>query len=322
MILSLSIPEPFATNQTQVGKTGFDILQRHRLHSRMDMIRDCDKVLEEKNKEMKLGEYLDGFSRLNAYHKYHYYRLGLYGRIGYFFAFLFHRLFPKLHPVTRKLYLAITKGKTQYFSKTEVLGRLFRAGFQMVAFSEEKGEIRFRVYKSAEFGETSPPSYWPVFRMRRVGKNGKIIHVYKWRTMHPYAEYVQEFIRVTQGLDETGKFKNDFRVTRWGKFLRKYWLDELPMLFNLFSGNIKLIGVRPISANYLKLYPESFQEYRKKFKPGLIPPYYADMPRNFDEIVASENRYFESYEKNAFMTDLRYFSRILSNILVKKARSK
>lgn len=323
MALLLPDPEPTKLEILQPKKTGpATPVVRHRLSGYLDSIRDCDEYLAEKNREMGIGDWLDGEARLYAYHRYRYHRLGFFGKVGYFFSSIFHRIFPKLHPITRSIYRNLTGDRKQYFSKTEVLGRLFRAGFQMVNYSEEKGEIRFRVYKAAEYGKPSPPSYWPLFPMKRVGKNGRIIPVFKWRTMHPYAEYVQEYIRVTQGLDETGKFKDDFRVTRWGRFLRKYWLDELPMILNLFLGHIKLIGVRPISSSYLRLYPEEFREYRKKFKPGLIPPYYADMPRSFEEIVRSEERYFKSFEKRAFFTDLRYLFLILSNIMLKRARSK
>ncbi len=59
--------------------------------------------------------------------------------------------------------------------------------------------------------------------------------------MHPYSEYLQEYILERNGLDKGGKFKGDFRITGWGKILRRYWLDELLMIINLFKGDLKIV---------------------------------------------------------------------------------
>ena len=82
--------------------------------------------------------------------------------------------------------------------------------------------------------------------MNRIGKNGKSIQVFKFRTMHPYAEYIQDYIYKIHDLQKGGKFKNDFRVTTWGRIMRKLWIDELPMLINLVRGQLKFVGVRPL----------------------------------------------------------------------------
>jgi len=104
--------------------------------------------------------------------------------------------------------------------------------------------------------------------------------------------------------------------------MRKYWLDELPMLINLFKGEMKLVGVRPLSAQYYSLYSKELQQKRNKFKPGLLPPFYADMPKTLEEIEQSEMKYLLACERNGvFMTDIRYMFLILNNILFKKARS-
>jgi lipopolysaccharide/colanic/teichoic acid biosynthesis glycosyltransferase len=158
--------------------------------------------------------------------------------------------------------------------------------------------------------------------MRRVGKNGEIISVFKFRTMSPYAEYLQEYIKQRYGLGESGKFSNDFRVTSWGKWFRRCWIDELPMIVNLIKGDLKLIGVRPISPHYLGMYPDALKAFRTKYKPGLIPPFYADLPKGFEEIIASEEKYLRAYDKSPLRTDVQYFCKIFWNIVVKRARSK
>ncbi len=122
-------------------------------------------------------------------------------------------------------------------------------------------------------------------------------------------------------LQEGGKFSNDFRVTATGGFMRRFWLDELPMIFNLLRGDMKIVGVRPLSKHYFNLYTDELKEKRTKIKPGLVPPFYADMPKSLEEIMDSENRYLDAYNKNPLRTDIRYFFKAFYNIVFKQARS-
>jgi len=140
--------------------------------------------------------------------------------------------------------------------------------------------------------------------------------------MHPYSEYIQDYVYKQHDLQDGGKFRDDFRITSWGAFSRKIWLDELPMLINLFKGNMKLVGVRPLSKQYFELYNKELQERRIKYKPGLIPPFYADMPSDLDAIQLSETRYLALYDKHPFLTDFRYFWKSWWNILFRNARSR
>ena len=117
------------------------------------------------------------------------------------------------------------------------------------------------------------------------------------------------------------KITDDFRVASWGKFLRKYWLDELPMLINLLKGDVKLIGIRPLSYAKFNLYPPDLQKLRISTRPGLIPPFYADLPRSFDELLESERNYLLAYKTKPFRTDFEYFLKCISNILFRGARS-
>jgi lipopolysaccharide/colanic/teichoic acid biosynthesis glycosyltransferase len=122
-------------------------------------------------------------------------------------------------------------------------------------------------------------------------------------------------------LDANGKFHGDFRIAKWGKWLRRLWIDELPMLVNWAKRELKLVGVRPLSPHYLGLYPPHILALRLQAKPGLIPPYYADMPADFDEIIASEARYLKAYNEKPLTTDIVYLARVLLNILLRGARS-
>jgi lipopolysaccharide/colanic/teichoic acid biosynthesis glycosyltransferase len=139
--------------------------------------------------------------------------------------------------------------------------------------------------------------------------------------MHPFSEYLQDYVFKRNNLEKGGKFKDDFRVTTIGKILRKFWLDELPMIYNMLKGDMKLVGVRPLSRQYFGLYTEELKAKRNKFKPGLIPPFYADMPKTLEEIMDSEMRYLTTYEKRPFRTDWKYFWKAMYNIFIKRARS-
>jgi exopolysaccharide biosynthesis polyprenyl glycosylphosphotransferase len=86
-----------------------------------------------------------------------------------------------------------------------------------------------------------------IFRQERVGENGRIFHMYKFRTMKPNADANRD--QVTQ-LDENGrilfhKSPDDPRITHIGRFLRRTSLDELPQLFNVLKGDMSLVGPRP-----------------------------------------------------------------------------
>jgi lipopolysaccharide/colanic/teichoic acid biosynthesis glycosyltransferase len=139
--------------------------------------------------------------------------------------------------------------------------------------------------------------------------------------MYPYSEFIQGDIYEKYHLDKSGKMKGDYRITSWGKIFRKYFIDEIPQLYNWLKGDINLVGVRALSEHYFGLYPTDLQRKRVTFKPGLVPPYYADLPKSFDEIIESERRYLIQKEKSPINTDLKYFSKAIRNILF-GARSK
>ena len=241
-------------------------------------------------------------------------------KIHYFFDYLVKRVWPKM-PGLKKVYFFLTKGQNRVISKAETIGRLFSCGFKIVGDAIINNQFYFVAEKVKAPAYDQNASYGPVFKMKRIGKNGKEIYVFKFRTMYPYSEYIQEYIYERNRLKDGGKFKHDFRISTMGRFLRKFWLDELPMLFNLLKGDLKLVGVRPLSKHYLSLYTEELRVKRMQFKPGLIPPFYADMPKTLEEIMASEMKYLIAYEKHPFFTDVIYFIKAWMNIIFSSARS-
>lgn len=242
------------------------------------------------------------------------------GRVLYFIDFIYRRVFPKL-PILQGWYFALTNGKNRALSETEIMGRFYFCGFDLIHKREIDHQMHFILRKSREPREDINPSYGPLIRLKRKGLNGKTIYVKKFRTMHPYSEYLQAYVHATNDLQEGGKFKDDFRITSWGKIMRKLWIDELPQFLNFFAGELSLVGVRALSDHYFSLYPPDMQELRLKVKPGLLPPFYADMPKSFEDIVESERRYLRQKLEKPLVTDWKYFWKSVWNILVKRARS-
>ena len=238
----------------------------------------------------------------------------------YCLDYTINRVWPKL-PYLKKFYFALTKGRNRVISETEAYGRIYSCGFRLLDKISHDGKLYLLTQKVGSPDYNVDATYGPIIRLKRYGKNHKLIKVLKIRTMHPYSEYIQQYVFEQNGLQDGGKLKNDPRVSTLGRFLRKTWLDEIPMIINLIRGDLKLFGVRPLSRQYLKLYPDDFQEYRKNFKPGLIPPFYVDLPKTLEEIIESEKRYLEAYQRNPIKTDIRYFIEAWKNIIIKKVRS-
>ncbi len=238
----------------------------------------------------------------------------------YSIDFGFKRIMPKLWS-TKKLYFILTRGRNRVMSKAETFGRLYSCGFEIIEEKMITDVLYFVARKVREPVFDDNPTFGPLIKLRRIGKGGKKIGVYKMRTMHPYSEYLQEYIYERNKLQDGGKFADDFRITSIGRFMRKFWIDELPMFLNVLKGDMKIVGVRPLSSHYFSLYSEELKKKRLQYKPGLIPPFYVDMPLNLEEIMASEMKYLEAYEKHPFKTDISYFFKASYNILIKRVRS-
>lgn len=110
-----------------------------------------------------------------------------------------------------------------------------------------------------------------IFAHLRVGQNKKVFPCYKFRTMVPDAEvklreYLLEHPEAEEEWRESFKLKDDPRITRVGRFLRKTSLDELPQLLNVLKGEMSLVGPRPIVRREIIKYGEYFRDF------ALVPP--------------------------------------------------
>jgi len=95
-----------------------------------------------------------------------------------------------------------------------------------------------------------------MFKQKRPGLQGRLFYLYKFRSM-------------TEERDENGLLLlNEFRLTRFGKILRKFSLDELPQLWNVLKGDMSIVGPRPLLKEYLHLY-DNLQSRRHEVRPGI-----------------------------------------------------
>ncbi|MBQ7482255.1 MAG: sugar transferase [Lachnospiraceae bacterium] len=146
-----------------------------------------------------------------------------------------------------------------------------------------------------------------LFHQDRPGKDGKIFHMYKFRSM-------------TDERDENGELLSDeVRLTSFGKKLRATSLDELPELFCILKGDMSLVGPRPLLVQYLPLYSER-QRHRHDVKPGLTG--WAQVngrntltwPQKFEYDV-------EYTEKVSFLMDIKILFMTVSNVLKREGIS-
>ncbi len=291
------------------------------LHS-FNNIRDIDSYFEQVNNVMQENAVFIGHIRTNKLrHETRKNRRGL-SQVAKFLDFIAHRI-PSKVSFLKPLYLQLTKGKNQRISKAEICGRFVRSGFTILSIEENlDGNMFFVGTKTGTPIRSDKPSSGLLYKMPRMGKNGKMIGVYKFRTMHAYSEYLQDYVLKENGYGPNGKPANDFRVTSWGKFMRKFWIDELPQLLNVLKGEMKLVGVRPVSKRYFQDIPKELQELRLSRKPGCIPPYVAfDMEGSKEGALASEERYLRLSDKYATLRDIRLVFQAINNIVIRRKRS-
>ncbi len=290
----------------------------------LNRIRHLNTLLNKANESLVDGGYLWVHSRTARLKREIIYKAhpGFAGKLIYYSHYLWHRVCPKLK-WTKWFYFWVTKGQNRTYHRVELLGRMYRAGFEVVDERFHHGEyyILGRKFRAPIWDDD--PTCGPLVKLNRVGFHGDMIGVYKFRTMYSYSEYLQPYMLEYEGLQDGGKFAHDYRVNGWGKLLRKSWLDELPMFINVFKGQMKLVGVRPLSRHYFSLYAPAMQDLHISVKPGLLPPFYYDeySPVTLDDVQDSEKRYIDAYHTRPFATDWRYFWGTVGNILLKHKRS-
>lgn len=148
------------------------------------------------------------------------------------------------------------------------------------------------------------PKANPIFVQERVGKDGKHFKFYKFRSMVPDAEEkLHELLDHNEMEGHAFKMKNDPRITKVGKFLRKTSIDELPQLINVLKGNMSIVGPRPPIPREVEKY-DDYELQRLYVTPGLTCYWQTTPNRNdmtFDEWLEMDLEYIED---RSLKTDL------------------
>jgi len=148
------------------------------------------------------------------------------------------------------------------------------------------------------------PGASPVYVQQRVGKNGKTFALYKFRSMVPDAEEMLGSLLDKNEMNGPAfKMKDDPRITRFGQFIRKTSIDELPQLWNVLKGDMSLVGPRPPLPREVEQYTE-YHMQRLSIVPGITCYWQVQPKRNslsFDEWLSFDLKYIE---EQSIKTDL------------------
>lgn len=147
------------------------------------------------------------------------------------------------------------------------------------------------------------PGAGPIFSQKRVGRDGKEFTFYKFRSMIPNAEdKLPELLHSNEMEGPVFKMKHDPRITRFGRFLRRTSIDELPQLVNVLKGEMSIVGPRPGLPREVEQY-DAYQRQRLLVTPGLTCYWQVRPNRNdltFDEWVDLDVKYIH---ERSFLTD-------------------
>jgi len=159
------------------------------------------------------------------------------------------------------------------------------------------------------------PGAGPIFYQERVGRNGKTFRFYKFRSMIPDADkHLEELLDQNEMDGPCFKIKEDPRITRVGKFLRRSSIDELPQLWNVLKGDMSIVGPRPAIPREVDQY-DDYEKQRFYVTPGLTC-YWQIQPRrndlSFQEWLDLDIKYIE---ERSFITDWKIIFKTFGAVL-------
>ncbi|MBD2504263.1 sugar transferase [Anabaena azotica] len=144
------------------------------------------------------------------------------------------------------------------------------------------------------------------FRQKRVGLHGKAFEIWKFRTMVTNAEKIQASLEAKNEIKDgvLFKIKDDPRITKVGKFLRRYSLDELPQLFNVFLGEMSLVGPRPLPLRDVEKF-KTRHFIRQEVLPGITGLWQVSGRSNIDNFEDAFKLDMDYIENWSLWLDLR-----------------
>ena len=158
-----------------------------------------------------------------------------------------------------------------------------------------------------------------IFKQTRIGFDGKPFTIYKILTIEPGLENQRPTLK--------SRHDSCVRKGKMYRFLRAFGVDEFPQIYNILKGEMALVGPRPLTPEEDFKLPEDFSRERKKHKPGIIPPYYADLEAALKDEINPEDRirtdwtYLKEKEIHPILTDIKCIGNTLYNFIVKGVRS-
>lgn len=163
----------------------------------------------------------------------------------------------------------------------------------------------------------------PIFyQHKRVGRGGKEILCLKFRTMRPAADQILQkmlagSVQMKREWNQFYKLKNDPRITRLGKFLRKSSLDELPQFFNVLRGDLSVVGPRPVVIEEIEKYYGKKAEKILSIRPGLTGIWQTSGRNDlsFDKRIELEEKYVDTH---TFFKDLCLIAKTIPVMLFAK----
>ena len=168
----------------------------------------------------------------------------------------------------------------------DVIGATIGLVFCTIAYAVFARRIRQETQRSA------------IFRQTRAGRNGRLFTLYKFRTMEVWSEERQnELLKRNEMTGHMFKIRDDPRITPLGRLLRKLYIDELPQFWNVFKGEMSLVGTRPPTPSEV-VYYEPHHQRRLSMKPGITglwQLYGNDEVPDFEEVVELDCRYIDTW---------------------------
>ena len=153
------------------------------------------------------------------------------------------------------------------------------------------------------------------FKQKRVGKNGRYFEIYKFRSMYMDAEERKKDLMAQNEMSGLMfKMKDDPRITKVGKFIRKTSIDELPQFINVLKGDMSLVGTRPPTVGEFKQY-EGHHKRRLSMKPGITGMWQAygrKTVSDFEEIVKMDLDYIDNW---SIMLDIKILFKTVQSVL-------
>ena len=156
------------------------------------------------------------------------------------------------------------------------------------------------------------------FKQLRVGRNGRLFYIYKLRSMYADAEEHKSELMNDNKMDGLMfKMDDDPRITKVGKVIRKYSIDELPQFFNVVKGDMSIIGTRPPTVDEFEMY-ESRHKRRLSMRPGITGMWQVSGRsniQNFEDVVELDCKYIDEWSP---WLDIKIFLKTIPVILTHK----